>query len=286
MDTVCHDLRLLNADLHCHSTVSDGTLSPTVLARRAKEHGVELWSLTDHDELGGQAEAEAAALALGMRYASGVEISVSWAGETLHIVGLRVDHRSAVLRAGLEAVRSGRARRARAIGDELAAAGIDGAFEGALGFVGNPDLVSRTHFARFLVESGVCADVHAVFSNYLVFGKPGYVPMIWASLGDALGWIQDAGGLAVVAHPGRYRLSRLAMQEMLGEFKDLGGAAIEVVTGSHTPDQYREYAALALDYGFLASRGSDFHSPGESQIELGSLPALPDTLTPVWHNWF
>jgi predicted metal-dependent phosphoesterase TrpH len=280
------DVRTLNADLHCHSTVSDGTLSPAALAERACRHGVELWSLTDHDEIRGQAEAARAAEALGLRYVAGVEISVTWAGETLHIVGLRIDWESAVLTEGLESVRSGRARRARAIAEQLAAVGIPGAFEGALGFVGNPDLISRTHFARFLVESGVCPDVHAVFSNYLVKGRPGYVPITWASLGDALGWIQAAGGAAVVAHPGRYHLSRTALHEMLGEFKERGGQGLEVVTGSHSVDQYREYAAIAREFGFLASRGSDFHGPGESHTELGMLPALPDSLTPIWHDWF
>ncbi|MGA2548847.1 MAG: 3',5'-nucleoside bisphosphate phosphatase [Burkholderiaceae bacterium] len=280
------DLHAINADLHCHSRVSDGTLAPAKLAQRAFEHGVQLWSLTDHDEIGGQDEARQAAEALGMRYLSGVEISVTWARETLHIVGLGFDAHSAVLAEGLEKVRSGRSRRAQAIAEQLAASGIPEAFAGALKYVGNPNLISRTHFARFLVEKQICPDVHAVFSNYLVLGKPGYVPMRWASLPEAVGWIHAAGGVAVIAHPGRYRLTELEMHELLREFKELGGAAIEVVTGSHTIDQYRQYAAVAREYDLLASRGSDFHSPDESHTELGTLPPLPDSVVPVWQNWF
>jgi predicted metal-dependent phosphoesterase TrpH len=168
----------------------------------------------------------------------------------------------------------------------LAAAGIEGAYEGALKFVGNPDLMSRTHFARFLVETGVCANIPEVFKKYLSEGKPGYVPHRWASLEDCVGWIRGAGGIAVIAHPGRYRFSQLAQGQLFDEFKQLGGTAIEVVTGSHTPDQYPEYAQLANSYGFLASRGTDFHAPGESRIDFALLPPLPTNVKPVWHDWF
>jgi len=275
----------LNADLHCHSSVSDGTLAPAALAQRAADNGVQMWSLTDHDEVGGQLEAAKAARALGMHYVSGVEISVSWADETIHIVGLGIDPTHPTLLEGLAATRNGRAARARKISDQLAVAGIPGAFEGAIEFVGNPDLISRTHFARFLVESGRCRDVREVFTRYLVDGKPGYVPMKWAELGDSIDWIRASGGMAIVAHPGRYRFNATELHAFLSDFKRLGGTGIEVVTGSHSVDQYRTFARHAVEFGFLASRGSDFHGPGESRIDLGALPPLPDSVVPVWQAW-
>ena len=273
----------INADLHCHSVVSDGTLTPEVLAERAKSNGVNLWALTDHDELGGQQRARAAANALKMDYLAGVEISVTWMGETIHIVGLGIDADHAGLIEGLRMTRDGRANRAKLIAEQLLKVGIPGAYEGALHHAGNHDLISRTHFARFLVEAGVCKDTYQVFKNYLVEDKPGYVPHMWAKLDDAVAWIKAAGGVAVIAHPGRYsRLNALQMDELYQHFKDIGGLAIEVITGSHTPDQYQTFGKIAQQYGFLASRGSDFHSPDESRIDLGQLPHLPDHLTPVW----
>lgn len=275
----------LNVDLHCHSSVSDGTLAPAELAQRARDNGVQIWALTDHDEVGGQLEAAKAARALGLHYVSGVEISVTWGSETIHIVGLGIDPTNPALLEGLAATRNGRAARARKIADQLAAAGIPGAFEGAIEFVGNPDLISRTHFARFLVESGRCRDVREVFTRYLVDGKPGYVPMKWAELSDAIDWIRGAGGMAIVAHPGRYRFNATELHAFLSDFQRLGGIGIEVVTGSHSVDQYRTFARHAVEFGFLASRGSDFHGPGESRIDLGTLPPLPDSVVPVWHDW-
>ncbi|MEX3852823.1 3',5'-nucleoside bisphosphate phosphatase [Paraburkholderia sp. BR10923] len=275
----------MNADLHCHSTVSDGQFAPTDVARRAHANGVTLWALTDHDEVGGQQEARTAAEALGMNYLSGVEISVTWAGRTVHIVGLGIDPSNQVLIDGLARTRDGRAARAEAIGEQLATLGIPHAYEGALHYVSNPDMMSRTHFARFMVEHGHCANTQEVFDRYLGDGKPGYVAHRWAKLADALSWIQAAGGVAIVAHPGRYAYSQLEFDAFFGEFIDLGGKAIEVVTGSHTPDQYREYADVARRYGFEASRGSDFHAPGEGRIELGTLPPLPADLKPVWERW-
>ncbi|WP_413706784.1 3',5'-nucleoside bisphosphate phosphatase [Ralstonia sp. Ralssp110] len=274
-----------NADLHCHSTVSDGMLAPQEVAARAAAHGVTLWALTDHDEVGGQAAAREAATALGMDYLSGVEISVTWAGRTLHIVGLGIDPDNADLVQGLERTRSGRCARAEDISAALAKLGIEGAYEGALGYAGNPDMVSRTHFARFLVEHGHCRDIHEVFDRYLGDGKPGYVPHRWARLADAINWIKGAGGVAVMAHPGRYTLSLVEHGALFDEFKALGGEGVEVITGSHTPDQYALYADVARRYGLLASRGSDFHGPGEGRVELGTLPPLPDNLTPVWSRW-
>lgn len=274
-----------NVDLHCHSSVSDGVLSPAALAARAKANGVDLWALTDHDELDGIAAARAAAADIGLAHVPGVEISITWANHTVHIVGLQIDETSEQLAAGLRETRSGRERRAREMSLQLEKAGIPGAYEGALKFVGNPDLIGRTHFARYIIERGVCPDVSTVFKNYLIEGKPGYVPHRWATLAEAVSWIRGAGGVAVVAHPGRYKFSPLAHDEFLTAFKDLGGAAIEVMTGSHTVEQYAIYADVAKRYGFLASRGSDFHGPGESRIDLGGLPPFPPGLTPVWHDW-
>lgn len=276
----------MNVDLHCHSNVSDGVLTPEAVARYAHQAGVNVWSLTDHDEVGGTARARAMATELGMRFVPGVEISVTWAGQTIHIVGLQIDTAHPTLVQGLTATRSGRDARGREIAAQLAQAGIPGAFEGALRYVDNPDLISRTHFARFLVETGVCASIPEVFRKYLTEGKPGYVPHRWASLPEAVGWIKAAGGIAVVAHPGRYKLSQTAHGALFDEFKQLGGAAIEVVTGSHTPDQYQLYADEARRYGFLASRGTDFHAPGESRVDFSLLPPLPTGVTPVWHDWF
>jgi predicted metal-dependent phosphoesterase TrpH len=276
-------MKALNADLHCHSTVSDGLLAPSEVARRASGNGVELLALTDHDEIGGLADADLAAQQSGMRFVSGVEISVSWGDDqTVHIVGLGFDVTYEPLVQGLAKVRSGRDSRAQRIAAELDKVGIHGAYEGALKYAGNPALISRSHFARYIVELGHAKEVKNVFDWWLAKGKPGYVAHPWATMEDALNWISGAGGVAVVAHPGRYRLSRAEMGEMMSGFKDLGGIGIEVLSGSHNEEHVRDYAHMARHYGFLASRGSDFHGPGESWIDLGKLPDLPEDLTPVW----
>jgi predicted metal-dependent phosphoesterase TrpH len=271
-----------NADLHCHSTVSDGTLSPEALAQRASANGVELWALTDHDEIEGQQRAADAAKAHGMRYLTGTEISVTFIGHTVHIVGLGFDANDQTLRNGLRQTRGGRKERAIEMSDGLAKVGIKGAFEGALKFVGNPELISRTHFARFLVENGVCRETNEVFRKYLTEGKPGFVPHRWASLKDAVSWITSAGGMAVIAHPARYKFTPNEEFALFTEFKALGGQGVEVVTGSHTVAEYATYAATAREFGLAASRGSDFHSPNESHTELGTLPFLPANLTRIW----
>ena len=272
----------LNADLHCHSVVSDGTLSPEMLAARAAANGVELWALTDHDEIGGQQRAAAAAHANGMAYLTGTEISVTFIGATVHIVGLGFDPDDAGLRAGLAQTRGGRQERAMEIAAGLAQVGIKGAYEGALKYVSNPDLISRTHFGRYLVEAGVCKDTNEVFRKYLTDGKPGFVPHKWATLKEAVTWITGAGGVAVIAHPARYKFSANEEYALFTEFKALGGRGVEVVTGSHTAAEAVTYAKTAQEYGLVASRGSDFHSPTESHTDLGKLPLLPGQLTPVW----
>ena len=274
----------LNADLHCHSVVSDGTLTPEDLAARAKANGVELWALTDHDEIGGQHRAAAAAQRQGLAYLTGTEISVTFADTTVHIVGLGFDPDNAALAQGLAATRGGRGQRAQEMAAQLAEVGIAGAYEGALQFVGNPELISRTHFARFLVETKVCRDTAEVFRKYLIEGKPGYVPHRWAALGDAVRWITEAGGVAVIAHPARYKFTATEEYALFSEFKAHGGTGVEVVTGSHSATEYLTYADMAQEFGLAASRGSDFHSPDESHTDLGALPLLPGHLTPIWET--
>jgi len=274
-----------NYDLHCHSTASDGLLAPAELVRRAAGNGVDILALTDHDEISGLAEARAQAAALNLRFVDGVEVSISWGGITIHVVGLNIDPDNEQLQRGLHAIRQGRTERARKMAADLARAGIPGSLEGAYAYVENPNLIGRTHFARFLAEKRYVNDVKSAFQHYLVNGKPGYVPHQWATMEEGLAYIRAGGGIAVVAHPGRYKLTRTEMRRFLGEFKDGGGAGIEVVTSSHTSEQYLEYAILAKEFGFLASRGSDFHGPGESRVDLGKLPDLAADLKPVWHDW-
>lgn len=265
--------------------MSDGVLSPEDVARRAHANGVTLWALTDHDILDGVPAAREQAQALGMAFVAGVEISVTWGGHTVHIVGLNVDDTHAGLVEGLRSIRVGRSERAQEMGRRLDAMGVTNSYEGALSYVSNPALISRTHFARYLVDQGYCDKLQDVFHRYLGENSPAYVPMQWSSLEQAVGWILQAGGRAVIAHPGRYDYTPMQFDALFEEFRDLGGEGIEVVTGSHTPDQYREYAQVARRYGFLASCGSDFHSPREARLDLGRLPPLPADLTPVWHDW-
>lgn len=275
----------LNVDLHCHSTVSDGTLAPREVVRRAHGNGVQLLALTDHDEVSGLSEAAEEAARLGLNFLPGVEISVSWAGETIHVVGLRIDPTNATLLAGLASIRSGRDSRAREIADGLARAGYPGAYEGAQRYVGNPDLISRSHFARYLVEAGACTDMKSVFSSYLVEGKPGFVPHRWATLAEAVGWIRGAGGLAVLAHPARYRLTEVALWGLVDEFRACGGSGIEVLSGSHTRVDVQRFAKWSREFDLGASRASDFHDPDESNYDIGCLPPLPDSVLPIWADW-
>jgi predicted metal-dependent phosphoesterase TrpH len=280
-----HDL---NADLHSHSTASDGTLGAAALAARAKANGVELWALTDHDELSGLPAARAAAQAAGLGFVDGIEVSVTFAGTTVHIVGLGIVPTNDELVAGIAGVRAGRELRAKQMGDGLARVGIRGAYEGAIKLAPNPDLVSRTHFGRFLIASGVAPDMHAVFRRYLTEGKPGYVEHRWAKLGEAVRWIRAAGGIAVIAHPGRYKFTPTEEYALFSEFQAHGGEGVEVVTGSHHAGDIAKYTEMALEFGLLASRGSDFHDPGESRLDLGLLPdqlQLSPRLTPVWSRW-
>lgn len=269
-------------DLHCHSTRSDGVLAPAALVARAAERGVRALALTDHDEVTGLPEARAQAEACAIELISGVEISVTWRGRTIHVVGLHIQSDNQTLLDGLADNRSGRDGRAVRISAQLEAAGVPGALEGALSYVTNPALVSRTHFARFLVESGRVNNAQAAFDRYLGEGKPGYVPHYWATLQDAVTWIRAAGGLPVLAHPGRYKLDEGGRDDLLTDFKSLGGLAVEVVTGSHTPDQYGYWARRVQALGLLASAGSDFHGGRDIYRDLGDLPPLPSGCKPVW----
>ncbi|MDT3670281.1 MAG: 3',5'-nucleoside bisphosphate phosphatase [Aromatoleum sp.] len=275
----------MNADLHCHSTVSDGWLAPADVVRRAAANGVTHLALTDHDEVAGLDEALAVAREVGITLVPGVEISVSFRGETVHVVGLGIDHRNPELLAGLAQVRRGRDKRATRIGEALEAAGIRDALAGARRFARNPELVSRAHFARHLVASGVMPDVNTVFRHYLAHGKPGYVAHEWARLEDAVGWIHAAGGVAVIAHPGRYRFSDADLGALFDAFAACGGEAVEVVSGAHSQAEAQKFASLARRRGLLASRASDFHGEGESPVDLGCCEPLPPDLLPVWSRF-
>ncbi len=268
-------------DLHAHSTASDGTLAPAELMRSAHAAGVRVMALTDHDTTAGLAEAEAEARRLGMGFVPGVEISVSWGGRTVHIVGLWLDADTPVLQAGLERLRAFRDWRAREIGRRLEAAGYPGLYEGACEFAGG-SLVGRTHFARALVAAGHAESVREVFRKFLVKGRPGHVPGDWAALDEAVGWIRSAGGCAVVAHPARYGFTRSKLRRLLGEFREAGGEGMEVISGSHSRDEVFTMARHARELGLLASAGSDYHGPENPWIELGRLPPLPPGLRPVW----
>ena len=274
-----------NFDLHNHSTASDGLLSPKQLIELATRTGTDAIALTDHDNTDGLEEARAAARETGIGFIPGVEISASWGDTTLHVVGLHVDPESPVLKQGLDSIRQGRIGRARRIGEALGKLGFPGTFEAALALAQNERLLSRTHFARHLVERGAVKDIQAAFDKYLAKGKPAYVSHRWAGFEDAVKWILAAGGTAVLAHPGRYDLKPMMRDEVLKEFRAYGGTAIEVVTGSHRPEQYAHWQRVALEQGFLASRGADYHGPGESPCEPGRLPPLHASLEPVWSTW-
>jgi len=264
--------------------VSDGVLPPADVVARAAANGVQALALTDHDDVAGIAAAQAAADIAGLTLIPGVEISVSWGGQTVHIVGLRINPQHPVLAAGLADIRLGRIERARRMGDDLAKSGIAGAYEGAHDFAVNKEMVGRTHFARWLVAEGHAPDMRSAFRRYLTRGNPGYVEHEWTSLENAVGWIRASGGMAVIAHPGRYAFNARELHLLLDAFRALGGEGIEVITGSHHPSEYGKFADLARAFGLKASRGADFHAPGEG-IDIGRLPALPHYCQPVWQGW-
>lgn len=275
---------MFKIDLHSHSTISDGTYTPSELVAYAAGQGVDVMALTDHDDLGGLDEARAAAEQCGMGFVNGVEISVSWNNRTIHVVGLRVDPAHSGLQAGLAAIRAGRMTRAEAMAADLDKAGVAGSLAGALGYA-RERVISRTHFARFLVAQGHAKDLKSVYRKYLVKGKPGFVAHRWADMADAISWIRGSGGVAVLAHPGRYDIGRPTLHKLFADFKAAGGEAAEVVSGSHTPDQYATFADMVNEYGLRASAGSDYHGPAHNYFDMGRLSPLPAGCVPVWRDW-
>ncbi len=271
-------------DLHCHSTISDGLYPPEALVAHAHKQGVKVLALTDHDDISGLSIARCEAEQLGMQFIDGVEISVTWKKRTLHIVGLKVDPNNAALKAVLAKVKQSRLERAKLMAEGLDKVGITGSFEGVQAIAGN-SIITRTHFARFLVKNGHVRNNKAVFKKYLVKGKPGFIDQQWMSLEEAVTLIKDSGGTAVIAHPGRYGLGMVNMHLLMHEFKSYGGEAIEVVTGSHTPSQYDQFAKIAHRFSLKASLGSDFHGPGISYMEMGCITELPAECVPVWNDW-
>ena len=271
-------------DLHTHSTASDGTLNPTDLVRRAHEKGVQVLALTDHDTTAGVAEARAEAKRVDLELICGAEISVKWGSHEIHVVGLHLDPERDALRLGLEGAQKFREWRAEEMGRRLAKKRIEGAYEAARALAPGA-LVTRSHFARFLVAEGHVPTMQHAFDKYIGRGRPGYVPGQWAELEQALAWIHDAGGRAAIAHPARYKLTATKLRRLFGEFKELGGEAMEVVSGSHSRDETFTMANHARKFELLASRGSDYHGPENPWIDLGALPDLPRDLTPVWADW-
>ena len=270
-------------DLHCHSTISDGALSPAEVVRLAHRNGCTLLALTDHDHTGGLAEARAEAQALGMCFVNGVEISVTWRHRSVHIVGLDFDETNQTLQNLLAEVRKGRLNRLAAIAEKLQKKGIGGAYEGALALAANPEMVSRTHLAEYLISGGHVRNKAQAFSKYLGEGKCASVAHQWASLPEAVAAIRAAGGHAVVAHPIRYDFSATAKRNLFDEFKALGGAAIEVHSGNTGLNDRLNYALLAERHGLLSSAGSDFHRIGDyGGGILGACPPLPPLCKPVW----
>jgi len=281
-DLNCYNANMTKVyDLHCHSTASDGVLSPEEVVMRAVTNGVNVLALTDHDDTSGLAAAKAKASLTELEFINGIELSVSWSHQTIHIVGLHINPETESLQSGLETLCQFRNWRAEEIAKRLEKKGITGAFEGASQFASGP-ILSRTHFARFLLQQGYAKDMRQVFKRYLVSGKPGYVPGKWATLEDALQWINDANGMAIIAHPARYRLSATRMRQLLAEFKELGGVAIEVVSGSHSKDDVHNMAEMANRFEFAASVGSDFHSPDNQYTDLGRFCPIPSKCTPIW----
>lgn len=271
-------------DLHSHSIASDGTLTPVALVQRAVAQGVTHLALTDHDTLAGLHEAKAAAQDCELQLVAGIELSAQWKGRAIHIVGLLLDIDCSELNTGIAKQQEFRAWRGLEIARRLEKkAGISNAYEGALSFV-HGDLLSRSHYARFLVEQGYARDFSKAIKKYLLKGKPGHVQGDWAPLADVVSWIRAAGGIAVIAHPARYNMTASKLRGLIADFIEAGGEAIEVVSGSHTPSDVKNMLGHALRFDLLASAGSDFHGPENRWIELGRLADMPESCTAVWQS--
>ena len=273
----------LHCDLHSHSTASDGTLTPSEMVLRAHEKEVAVYALTDHDATDGLNEAAELAKKIGLNFVAGIELSVTWSHQTIHILGLGIDPDNETLNKGLMVLREFRGRRGEEIALKLEKKGLENPLEGAKKFA-NGEILSRTHFARYLIEQGKAKDMKQVFKRYLVKGKPGYVAGKWASLEDALSWIHGAGGIAVIAHPARYKLSATRLRQLIAEFKELGGIGFEAISGSHSPEEESRMARLANQFELYVSKGSDFHGPENVYRELGYLPDIPKGSKPLWHS--
>ena len=271
-------------DLHCHSNVSDGLLSPAELMSHAAENNVQAIALTDHDDIAGLSEASITAKSLNIIFINGVEISVTWKKRTLHIVGLNFDKDNKLLFQGLKKIRDGRYKRAQLMADGLGMAGIQGAMDGAKSYAKN-STIGRIHFAQFLVAQGYAKDISAVFKKFLTPGKPGYVDHEWISLEESIRLINGAGGDAVIAHPGRYDMGNKLYPKLFQEFKDLGGTGVEVMSGSQDPSQANYFSKLAANYNLFSSCGSDFHGKGISHRALGNVRSLPNDSIPIWTKW-
>ena len=268
-------------DFHTHSIASDGQLSPTQLVRRASEKGVRVLALTDHDTTHGVEEAAITAKEIGVHLVPGIELSVTWNDQNFHMVGLGIDPLHSTLASGVREQQELRLSRAREIGRRLNKNRIEGAFEGAALLAGN-GMLTRTHFARYLVDQNRAATLQKAFDQFLKRGKPGYVPTRWAPLETGIQWVTAAGGIAVLAHPQRYKISTTRLKRLLTDFKTAGGQAIEVVCGNSSNDDVLKFSRHALDFGLLGSVGSDFHSPENPWIELGRLRPFPNGVSPVW----
>ncbi len=268
-------------DLHCHSTASDGALSPSQLVERAAMQGVTALSLTDHDTVNGLTEASVAAAKADIRLIPGIEISTTWENKCFHIVGLNIDPDNPALNAGIKELQTIRSSRARRIAEKLAAKKVSGAYEAIVENAGS-NMITRFHFADFLLQQKIVTTHQQAFDKYLAKGKPAYVSTSWATMNDAVDWIKQSGGVAVLAHPLRYKLSGSWLKRTLSAFKEAGGVGIEVITGQSSRDDIIRSAHLARRFDLYASVGSDFHTPSNQWLELGRFPDLPNHCQPIW----
>ncbi|SMF63950.1 hypothetical protein SAMN02745866_04112 [Alteromonadaceae bacterium Bs31] len=271
-------------DLHCHSTFSDGSLSPEELLQRAADKGVNTLALTDHDTFAGYARAERQATALGLHMVTGIELSTQWAGRGIHVVGLNIDLQSAVMCEVVQLQERAREERAVAIAERLSKAGVAAALEGARRYAGE-GAIGRPHFARYLVESGVVANMSQAFKRYLGAGKVGDVKNRWPEMAQAVEWIRQGGGVPVLAHPAKYKMTRTKLCVLTEQFKEAGGLAIEVISGKQPVGLAENLARIAHQFGLAGSCGSDFHAPGQIWQELGRFDPMPSSIPAVWELW-
>lgn len=270
-------------DLHMHSTASDGTLTPEQLVQKATTTDIKVLALTDHDTTDGLSAAASAIKNTDITLINGVEISVSWYHLTIHVVGLHINPNHPELHQGLTKAVEFRQWRAQEIATRLEKSGIANTYSEAKSYA-TGNIISRTHFARCLVARGLCKDVRSVFKKYLIRNKLGHVPGSWANLEKVLSWIHGAGGIAIIAHPARYKMTLTKLRQLVSDFKVYGGQAIEVVSGSHSRDDAFKIAKLANDFNLYGSCGSDYHGPTNPYLELGRLPLLPENCKPIWES--